>query len=259
MAIPADGVICSHPARGAHTENFLQAMLRPQPPMSIARATRRHGEALFPLGKKAHFQEMVGCGDAVDPGQPHLLHQTVLQSFKEPLDTPLRLRTVRRDPFDPQFVQRSPKLRALGISPELFGKRLRTGRLKDAVFIGVMSQRTAIAPYPSLQGSQVLFRRVLLGEPPPEATAGIIDQSDQMASRTAILQPAERRAVLHHQLPETGSALAPHMHGLDTLAARSPQGRPGHPFPQRLPAHRETFLGQVFGGQRGAEIRVPLA
>ena len=48
------------------------------------------------------------------------------------------------------------------------------------------------------------------------------------------------------------------MHGLHTWGTRTPQGRLGHPFPQRLPAHRETFLGQVFGGQRGAEICITL-
>ena len=80
------------------------------------------------------------------PAKPHLLHQTILKSFKQPLDTPFRLRTVGRDPFNPQFVQRSPELRAQRISPQLFGKRLRTGRSKDAVFIGVLGQGTSIAP-----------------------------------------------------------------------------------------------------------------
>jgi hypothetical protein len=52
--------------------------------------------------------------------------------------------------------------------------------------------------------------------------------------------------------------LAPHMHGLHALGAGTPQGRLGHPFPQRLPAHRETLLRQVFRRQRGAEIRLTL-
>jgi hypothetical protein len=40
------------------------------------------------------------------------------------------LRTVGCDPFDPQFVQRSPELRSQRISPELFGKWLRASLLK---------------------------------------------------------------------------------------------------------------------------------
>src|SRR5882762_1302336 len=35
-----------------------------------------------------------------------------------------------------------------------------------------------------------------------DPTGGVIDHGDQLASWTAILQPAERRAVLHHQLPK---------------------------------------------------------
>jgi hypothetical protein len=72
-------------------------------------------------------------------------------------------------------------------------------------------------PQWSLQRSQVLFCGVVLGEPSPDATSGIIDQADEMASRIAILRPTERRAVLPSQLPETGSSLAPHMGGLYSL------------------------------------------
>jgi hypothetical protein len=71
--------------------------------------------------------------DAVYSRQAQLLHQTILKSFKQSLDTPFRLRTVGRHPFDPQFVQRSPELRSQRISPELFGKRLRASLSKDAV------------------------------------------------------------------------------------------------------------------------------
>ncbi len=121
-------------------------MFSAQSSMRIARLARDHGEPLFPLGNKAHLQEMIRSLDAVDSRQAHLLHQTILKSFKQPLDPPFRLRTVGRDPFDPQFVQRSPELRLQWVSPELFGKRLRAGLLKNAVFIGVMGQRTSMAP-----------------------------------------------------------------------------------------------------------------
>ena len=150
ISVPADGVVLRHPTCGAHTQDFLQAMLRPQPSMGIARVTGRHCEALFPLGKKTDLQEMICSLNAVDSRQTHLLHQTILQSFKQPLDTPFRLRTVGRNPFDPQVVQRSPKLRSQRISTELFGKWLRAGASKNAGFIGVMGQGTSIAPQPTL-------------------------------------------------------------------------------------------------------------
>jgi hypothetical protein len=138
-------VILCHPAGYAHTQNFFQALFSAQLSMRIARLARDHREPLFPFGEKAHLQEMIRSRDAVDSRQPHLLHQTIVKSFKQPLDPPFRLRTVGRDPFDPQFVQRSPELRSQRVSPELFGKRLRASLLKDAVFVGVMGQRTSIA------------------------------------------------------------------------------------------------------------------
>ena len=57
----------------------------------------------------------------------------------------------------------------------------------------------------------------------------------------------------------TNSPLALQKHGFHALGARTPQRRLGPPFPQCLSAHPETLLGQVFGGQRGSEIRITLA
>jgi hypothetical protein len=39
---------------------------------------------------KAQFQKPIGCFEGVDPRQPHLLYQTVLQRFKQALDASLR-------------------------------------------------------------------------------------------------------------------------------------------------------------------------
>src|ERR1700675_3188772 len=159
--------------------------------MGIPRISRCHRKTLLPLGNKARLQKVIRSLDAVDSRQAHLLHQTILKRFKQSLDTPFRLRTVGCDPFDPQFVQRSPELRSQRVSPELFGKRLRASLSKDAVLIGVMGQGTSVASYPSAKRSQVLFRGVVFGEPCINPTGGVIDHGDQLASRTAVLQPAE--------------------------------------------------------------------
>src|SRR6267143_1407711 len=109
---------------------------------------------------------------------------------------------------------------------------------KNAVFIGVMGQRTSVAPQPPAQRSQVLFRAVVLGKAGPELAGGVIDQGDQLTSRAALLQPSERRAILHHQLSKTGSSLPPHIDLFHALPVWAPDGRLGHPLPQGLPAHR---------------------
>ena len=131
---------------GAHTQDFLQAMLLTQPPMSIACVAWCHGEPLFPFGKEMHLQEMIRSLDAVDSRQPHLLHQTILESFKQSLDAPFRLWTVCRDPFDPQLFQSPPELRACSFSSELFRQRCGPGRAENTVFIRVMGQGTSIPP-----------------------------------------------------------------------------------------------------------------
>ncbi len=60
----------------------------PQSSMGIACIPRCHGKTLLPLRKKARLQEMIRSQDAVDSRQAHLFHQTILKSFKQPLDTP---------------------------------------------------------------------------------------------------------------------------------------------------------------------------
>src|SRR6266446_344230 len=127
-------------------------MFSPQPSMGIAWMARYHRESLFPLGKKARFQKVIRSFEASDSRQTHFLHQAVLEGLEQSLDAPFRLRTLCRDPFDPQFAK----------------------------------------------------------------------------------CPSE-------------------------LGARPPEGRFAHPLPQRLAAHRQSFLRQVFGSQRGSKISIPLA
>ncbi|HEV3481951.1 MAG TPA: hypothetical protein VGR97_06435 [Candidatus Acidoferrales bacterium] len=146
ISVPADGVVLRHPTCCAHTQNFLQAMLLPHPPMGIARVTGCHREALF--GKKVHFQKMVGSDDAVDPRQPHLLHQTVLKTFKEPLNAPFRLRTVRRNlrtalsigpvPVDSTRLAPSPWALRPPMKPDIL-------TLQRQVFRGLLSKRGGVA------------------------------------------------------------------------------------------------------------------
>src|SRR2546421_10670740 len=123
-------------------------MFGAQSSMRIARLARDDREPLFPFGQKAYLQEMIRSRNAVDSRQPHLLHQTILKSFKQPLDTPFRLRTVGRDPFNPRFVQGSPDLRSQWISPQLFGERPRAGLSKEAAFTAVRGRGKSRAPHP---------------------------------------------------------------------------------------------------------------
>jgi hypothetical protein len=106
ISVPADGVVLRHFAGHAHTQDFFQVLFATQPSMGIAGIARCYGKTLLPLGKKAHLQKVIGGFDAGDSRQAHLLHQTILQSFKQPLDTPFgvshglrRNVTVKHDDF----------------------------------------------------------------------------------------------------------------------------------------------------------------
>src|SRR6202051_2598072 len=182
--------------------------------MRIARAARCHRETLLPGRKKTHLQKMIGGSEVVDPGQAHFLYQSVLQRFEQSLDPSFGLRTVCRDPFDTQLLECSSEMRAGFFSPQLFPERRRSRRPEDTVFIGVMRQRTSVAPHPFSKSPQVFFRGVMFGETGIETAGGVIDHRDQLTSRAALLQPTKRRAILHHQLPETDPSLPPHTGGL---------------------------------------------
>ena len=164
ISVPADGVVLSHFAGHAYTQDFFQVLFAPQSSMGIAWISRCHRKTLLPLGKKAHLQEMIRSLDAVDSRQPHLLHQTILKSFKQPLDTPFRLRTVGRDPFNPQFVQGSPELRSQRISPQLFGKRLRAGLSEYAKRCGLVLRSRHLVRKSSTEETRVI-REALLPVP----------------------------------------------------------------------------------------------
>src|ERR1700676_2319622 len=188
--------------------------------MGIARLARGHRETLFPRRKKVHLQKMIRGSEVVDPGQAHFLYQAVLQRFEQSFDPPFRLRTVRRDPFDPQLAERSSEMRTGFLSPQLFSQRRRSRRPEDAIFIGVMRQRTSVAPQPFPESPQVLFRSVVFCKTRIETAGGVVDHRNQLASRPALLHPTKRGAILHAQLAKTGAALPPHMDGLYALCAR---------------------------------------
>src|SRR5271155_1490389 len=121
VGVPADGVIIGHFARDAHTQDFFQAVFSSQPPMGIVWVARQHLETVFPVRKEAHLQKVIRSWAGIDSCQAQFLRQTILERLEEPLDAALGLRTLRRDPFHPQFAESSPELRAASFSPELFG------------------------------------------------------------------------------------------------------------------------------------------
>ena len=74
ISVPAYRVVLSHFAGHPHTQDFFQVLFAPQSPMDIPWISRGHRKTLLPLGNKARLQIVIGCLDAVDSRQAHLLH-----------------------------------------------------------------------------------------------------------------------------------------------------------------------------------------
>src|SRR5260370_18368090 len=100
-------------------------------------------------------------------------------------------------------------MRAGFFSPQLFPERRWSRRPEDAVFIGVMRQRTSVAPHPFPESPQVLVRRVVFCEPGIETAGGVIDHRNQLTVRATPLQPPKPRASLHHQHSQPGPTFPP--------------------------------------------------
>jgi hypothetical protein len=107
--------------------------------------------------ERAGTVESSTCCRATDP-RP--LHQAVLSGLKSALHSSLRLRTVRRNPGDPQLLQRPADLRRRQLLPLLaraapvplrFHRGLKQGRL-----VGVVTQRPPMLLYVPLAYSKVL-------------------------------------------------------------------------------------------------------
>jgi hypothetical protein len=66
ISVPAYGVVLSHFAGHAYTQDFFQALFLPQSSMDIPWISCCHRKTLLPLGEKARLQEMIRSLDAVD-------------------------------------------------------------------------------------------------------------------------------------------------------------------------------------------------
>jgi len=159
------------------------------------------------------FQKSIGRFPGYRSPQSHFLYQTVLQGFNSRSMRPLACGLCAAIHGDSQFVQSTSELRTCRIATQLLGPLHRTGGSKDAVAIRVVRHRTAIASQPA---SQSLRFSSVLSCSAKRAQMRLVASSirgDQLAGRAAILQPAKRRTILHHQLSETRSSFPPQVHG----------------------------------------------
>src|SRR5690349_24466561 len=159
------------------------------------------------------------------PGQPQLLHQTVLKGPVDPLDTALRLARAGAQDLDAQLGQRPAELghalAALGLLPGYPEHRMLVGVEGDGAAVGL-----EVAP----QGLEVGERALRRHEAQLHEPAGRVVDEDQQGARVgAILEPAVLAAVDLDEFAQ-GLAAQPGLVEAPALLAGEPQAGADHPL-----------------------------
>jgi hypothetical protein len=131
-------------------------------------------------------------------------------------------------------------------------------RLEDAVPIRVQRQGATMGSQPALQQVEVVDDRVGVVEAPPQAAGGVVAHVDQDHVLAAALGPVVDRGVHRHQLAEAGAA-GPAAAVLLAPPPRLPQALGQQPATQGVGANLQAALGQLLGGEGGAEVGEVLA
>lgn len=225
-----------------------------QRPMQIARVERRLGEPLVVL-RHVRGEGGVGLVDGVDVVEPHRLDEGGLQRRIGALHAVLGLRRVCADQVDVQPVQRPPEM---GHSVAV-----RRGRVvaESTVLVRVEGDRLPmpfeVRPCRAHVGKGAL---ALDHFQVHQFTRGVVDEHQQRASWSAVLEPPMLRAVDLDQLAATVAPVA----GL--IGAGAPGGtvlpEPGfhHDLPQRLSRQAEAIaLGKVLAREGWPEVGIVFA
>ncbi len=230
--------------------------------MRIIGIGRRHRQRLIHPRQELVFQMLIGLLQSLRPSHAQPLHQPVLRRRKAPFHTPLRLRRMRADPRNLQFLERPRDLCRRHFQSVLLPLLVALGlhrSLKQACFIGVAAQRPPPLFQVPLQHLHVLFGRVVPHKTGMPLAAGIIDQQDQLELIPSSLQPVMVAGVPLQQIPKAASPCPPLMNLPYPFFFRPPQLGFDHPRPHRLPAHLHlVLLGQILAGQRRPESSVHL-
>jgi hypothetical protein len=211
--------------------------------VQVTRVERRLCEPTIVL-RHVGGEEGVGLVDGGDVVEPHSLDQSVLQRGIGSLPTSLGLWRVRADELDVEPVQRAPKVR--------HAVTVRRGRVvaEGAVFVRVEGNRLAVPLEVRPRGTHVGEGALALDHlQVHELARSIVDEHQERALRTAVLEPPVLRAV---DLDKLAAAVAP-IAWLVKLGALGDLGLPQsgfhHDLSQRLTGEPEAMpLGEILAG-----------
>ena len=100
------------------------------------------------VAREKPVEHALGLRERARLGEPELDDEAILEGAKEPLDQSLRLRGMRTDPADAEFLEGAPDLGGLGPALELLGHGQRSAGIavEDPMAVGVRRTGETIAP-----------------------------------------------------------------------------------------------------------------
>jgi len=125
------------------------------------------------VAREKPVEHALGLRERARLGEPELDDKAILEGAKEPLDPSLRLRGMRTDPADAEFLEGAPDLGGLGPALELLGQGERGAGIavKDPVAVGVRRAGEAIAPDELAEEQEVAVGILLRAEDAAEDLA----------------------------------------------------------------------------------------
>ena len=124
------------------------------------------------------------------------MNQPVLEGAPEALDAPFRLRRVCSDQFDPEFGHSSAELSGGTTAGELVLKRLRTGRPKDTVLVGIKRLGDTDLQAKVAEQKKIAVRIFRIAEARCfYAAPSVINERKQSEPGSALLKPSVQASI----------------------------------------------------------------
>lgn len=205
------------------------------------------------VAREKPVEHTLGLRKRARLGEAELTDEAILESAKEPLDATLRLRGMRTDPADAQFLEGAPDLSGLGSALELLGQRERGAGIavKDPVAVSIRRGGESIAADETAEEQEVAVGILFQAEDASEDLAcRVIDGRVEHEPRAAIFEPRVVAAI--HLDEESGLR-----HAVAAAAmARWPAGAgAADPGCAEEPLHRPTRDMQILAlGEQLGEV-----
>lgn len=220
--------------------------------MAVMLRARRLGKTCVVAGHKVGCKG-IGVGHVADSAKPQLLDQAILQSEVRTLHTTFGLAAVGANALDVQLVHRSAEL---GIAVAALRRLVVTA--EHAGFVAVEGQRLSMPLQVGAGGGEVAEGRFGFGEMQVHQLAGcIINEDQQRAGRSTILEPAMIAAIDLDQFAATGTPVAWLIDLGRPLLARYPHAGINHDPSYRFFGQlKAVALDQFFLGQSWTKVAI---